>query len=837
MAYREGQRLKGSDGNIYVVQNGQPVLAPQSLGAGDPTLPSKVTKAQNEATASNYAPKNAQADALKAMYDAKIAEANAAVAAAKNSTDLKIAQANLQKTQAEIANLNSGKGHAIDALQQQLDRVGALYREKIKGGLPNPIWGHVPTATNEQFTTAAQGIVNPFQAAFRVPGVGSQSDTELRQFIEANTPTPHDTDLQIEEKMRNLQTRIDAEKGAQPAVAPDQAPDLGLATGKSRAQIDPALQGVAAKVGMMLANGTPGAKIEQFMKSNGVDPASTDLAAKLKYRISPEFKRWQRANPGAPYPIDPSFYTKQVPMTGARQFFNKTAATDVGGSAMAGVVAAGDALAGGRGAQMIGQISGDPGMAQTGMEMLRTDHPTASVAGDIAGQALFEAGLGRIPGAQALMATKWGRRGADALYGAYSGSGANPDDPLSGALTGAATNAGFGMAGRSAQRGVGRMLTGVKNPALQYLDNRGVPLTIGQIGRGSNNIVGRTIGGLEERAMGLPGFDAVIGKARQRGDEGFNRAAFKELGASGASTGAQGVVEGSGLVDNAYNFLNGAQIPLDAQFAGSQAGVRAAIPTIPAFGPEIGKSLDVIDKAAKGGSLSGRDWQSALRAAKANSASIQGQPFSQDAGSLLGDVQDNLVDLAGRQGPQGAVAKLQAANQLYSKFRTITKALDNGPAQMGELFSPKRLDTAALSNARGFGGQTAAVSGNRPFYDLTTAGKEVMPNLTPDSGTAGRMALMYALSTGGGAGLGALAGGDDRAGGAEMGAGYGAALGTLAGGVYSKPAQQIIQKTLLGDRNPAIQRIGNYLINQAKMAGIISSALGRDYVYQPELPQ
>jgi hypothetical protein len=155
---------------------------------------------------------------------------------------------------------------------------------------------------------------------------------------------------------------------------------------------------------------------------------------------------------------------------------------------------------------------------------------------------------------------------------------------------------------------------------------------------------------------------------------------------------------------------------------------------------------------------------------------------------------------------------------------------------MGELFSPKRLDTAALSNARGYGGQTAALSGNRPFYDLTTAGKEVLPNLTPDSGTAGRMALMYGLSAGGGAGIGALTGGDDKAGGGELGAGYGLALGTAAALPYSKAGQQIIQKMLLGDRNPAIVKMGNYLINKAKIAGLVNSAIGRDYVYQPELP-
>jgi hypothetical protein len=156
------------------------------------------------------------------------------------------------------------------------------------------------------------------------------------------------------------------------------------------------------------------------------------------------------------------------------------------------------------------RLSGDPEMAKTGMQLLRTNHPAASVGGDIAGQALFEAGVGRIPGANALMAGRWGRRGADALYGGLYGSG---DD------------------------------SGVKNQALQKLDNLGVPLTIGQIGHGSDNVLGKAVGGIEDRAAGLPVFDAIINAARSRGEEGFNRAAFEEMGGSGA-TGAQGVTRG-----------------------------------------------------------------------------------------------------------------------------------------------------------------------------------------------------------------------------------------------------------------------------------------------------
>jgi hypothetical protein len=84
--YREGQRLKGSDGNIYVVTNGVPVRA--SSPFAKPTLPyegpqaqATLTRTQQEiaqanATAAAIAEK-AKADARKAEADARISEHNA----------------------------------------------------------------------------------------------------------------------------------------------------------------------------------------------------------------------------------------------------------------------------------------------------------------------------------------------------------------------------------------------------------------------------------------------------------------------------------------------------------------------------------------------------------------------------------------------------------------------------------------------------------------------------------------------------------------------------------------------------------------------------------------
>jgi hypothetical protein len=460
----------------------------------------------------------------------------------------------------------------------------------------------------------------------------------------------------------------------------------------------------------------------------------------------------------------------------------------------------------------------------------------------MAGQGMVEATVNRIPGVRGLTANRWGQRGMDGLYGAYSGSGESDGGAGFGAVTGALTNATGGMLGRSAQRGVGRTFTGVRNPNLAYLNNADVPLTVGQIGRGSDNVVGNVVGGIEERFAGLPIADAIIGSARRRGDEGFNRAAFREAGGNGI-TGSHGVNDlRTNVVNPAYSFLDPVNLPYDAPFAGSQARVRATLPRN--MGAGVADRLDNIDNAVVNGSLSGRAWQDSIRGVRADRASLRGQPFSDQAINSLNDVEGNLQDLALRQGPPGTAANLENANRRNAQFRTIVSALDNGPAQRSdELFSASRLDTASRQGANQFGGQVSSIEGNRPFYNLTRAGMEVMPNLTPDSGTAGR-SLFYAslpavLGGSAGAAYGGLSDDGSAAQGGAAGAGAGAA-GTVVpaavlAALYSRRGQRGLQNLMLGPRNRNVERIGDALINNPRFGGMFGASLLRDYFLQDEL--
>src|SRR3546814_12698839 len=85
----------------------------------------------------------------------------------------------------------------------------------------------MPSAANAQFDTAGAGLGEVGLAAFRVPGVGSQSDAELRAFIAANRPSASDFDSRIKEKLLNLQSRLDqtySAYGMTPRMGPKRAP-------------------------------------------------------------------------------------------------------------------------------------------------------------------------------------------------------------------------------------------------------------------------------------------------------------------------------------------------------------------------------------------------------------------------------------------------------------------------------------------------------------------------------------------------------------------------------------------------------------------------------------
>ena len=135
----------------------------------------------------------------------------------KMQADIVKAQADADRARSELVKAKkpdpkaAGRIANLRALEAQINRVGQLYQ--AGPGSTRGISGlldYIPANANRQFDSAGAGLGEMGLAAFRVPGVGSQSDAELRAFVEANRPYASDRDEQIEEKMRNLQTRLGA---------------------------------------------------------------------------------------------------------------------------------------------------------------------------------------------------------------------------------------------------------------------------------------------------------------------------------------------------------------------------------------------------------------------------------------------------------------------------------------------------------------------------------------------------------------------------------------------------------------------------------------------------
>jgi len=492
----------------------------------------------------------------------------------------------------------AGRVGKLTSLATQIQRVRQLYDQSV--GQTSGVGGiadYFPTEANRQFDTASAGLAEQGLAAFRVPGVGAQSDTELRQFTQANRPQASDYDVSIEEKLRQLQLRTNTELQAlgQPQVDFSQqsqpvAPAIGgnqqqAATpgargpnyfdsgtgpggptlnggGGTQTVADPTKAGVAARLNELLKSGAPDAQVQQYAASVGADPAS--LSAVLAFR---------KQNPGYRGNYNASdLELKDEQLGGFRGLANSAAQSPIGAYA----INAADALT----ASNLDSLTANPALARAGLEGVRQANPYSSLAGTVTGSGLAAAGAelglaraGLGAGAAALV--------GDGLYGAAYGAGSSDDGSrLLGAAVGGVGGLGGGIAGRAAARGVGNALTGVRNADVQGLRAAGVPLTAGQA-------TGGVLKGVEDRLSGLPVIGDMVNARRREGFEGFNRAAFGEgLAPINAGTGGviaeQGIDAARAARSQAYrDALDPVQVQADAPFVADMQGVLRAGEALP----------------------------------------------------------------------------------------------------------------------------------------------------------------------------------------------------------------------------------------------------------------
>lgn len=210
-------------------QMGQPdQLRPVQIQQGQASIPNtqantQRTRVQTQGDMIDNTVKGATQQALiqKARAEAAKAAAEAIVAQrGANNPALSDDQRKAMMTRA-----------TLETIVPRLNRAQQLYQQDVAPETAGNMFGLADlfsTPTTGRFDTVGEQISDLGLAAFRVPGVGAQSDFEAKAFAAANKPNTSNWDSSIEEKFTNMRTRVDNNRralGMQPAEWAGYGPD------------------------------------------------------------------------------------------------------------------------------------------------------------------------------------------------------------------------------------------------------------------------------------------------------------------------------------------------------------------------------------------------------------------------------------------------------------------------------------------------------------------------------------------------------------------------------------------------------------------------------------
>ena len=502
----------------------------------------------------------------------------------------------------------------------------------------------------------------------------------------------------------------------------------------------------------------------------------------------------------------------EVPMSNVEQFRNNAPQTRLG-------TAAATALnAGGFGIPQA--LAGDQ------LQYLRDQNPVSAFAGDVTGivgatSALGKAGSSLAGKLAPSLLTGGGKAGniaravaPDAAYGAIYG-GVTEGDPLTGAAT---ATVGSG-AGQLLGKGLQKTFTGVTDPAVQYLTERGIPLTIGQT-LGNRGIAGRTMNKLESVHI----LGDMLARNRMDGLKAFEREALNDvvspIGGRVTTGGTEGLEQAQGAISQAYgDALSGVNVRPDAQFIGDAQSAMQAGAAVPKYGEDFTYMMnqEVGPVFGQSGQLSGPQLQSALQSLGKIRSGFAKNPdaMASYAADATSQMDDALTGLVSRQSPDTMPA-YNAAKGAFQRLAPFENARMTAINQ--EAITPAQLARSITNNTKNFGGRAAAARGDN-LTDLIRYGQEVLPPTVPNSGTADRLAgisgLLLPTALGG-----ASYGVSDLS---PTSAGALAALAALS----TKAGQNAAQKAL-AKRPKALKRFGGMFGGrqaQKGLAGMVTAPL------------
>jgi hypothetical protein len=768
------------------------------------------------------------------------------------------------------------KAANLDALVGQINRVQQLYDQGLRDEaipLLSSLGEYLPTPTNRQFDSAAAGMAEQGLAAFRVPGVGAQSDTELRQFVEANKPSAGDYDASIEEKLRQLRARVDStrqamglspaqwgnapseDRAAPPALgasgaAPPQAGGgstppilgplvnsdgriagnthdngsdgaMGIARGEVRREDNPVLAGVRDEYIKRLGRGDSAEQLIRWARDAGVHPSAfASIAAQAKFRHeNPEINLSEYDTSE----MDDKF----VPLTQAE----RQTAEDVDNPIGAFLVGAGDAASGFTLDNIVGMTGGNAERARLGMGEIADRNPVSSTLGTVAGGAMMALGGEAALGARGVAAGLPRALAADSAYGAAAGAGGTDDgsNRLLGAVKGAAAGAGGSLAGYGVGNALARTARGVSDASVNALRNEGVnALTVGQT-FGNSGRVGAAVKGAEDRLAGFPVIGDMVNARRSEGLRQFNNRAFDKAlepigGTVGDAVGEEAVERAQDAVSQAFtSALAGKGAVPDQAFARDISSAVMGVRSIKRIGDEVDDEVrDILEPYMTGPMLSGEALDDISRNLRDLKGRYRNDPLGVKVGKQVDRVERAIFDLFDRQA-SGTIPGYMAARQAYRRLSVLEDAVLKARNQDDRIFTAAQLGQVDRANAKKFGGKRAAARGDTPFHDYSNAGQAVLPNQVPDSGTAGRMLVPLVLVGAGGT--------SDAAG---MTDGAGLTIGSILAALYSRTGQRALTKPGRGMKagtrrraaleNPVTRRA----LGAAGAAGAAAALTGRE---------
>ena len=313
-----------------------------------------------------------------------------------------------------------------------------------------------------------------------------------------------------------------------------------------------------------------------------------------------------------------------------------------------------------------------------------------------------------------------------------------------------------GVAGTGVTRGVANVVAPKLSEAAQKLIGEGVNLTPGQM-------MGGALRKIEDKLTSVPLLGDIIDYSRTKGIEEFNKAAFKRAlepigGVVPKETGRAGVEAVKTQISDAYNTLLPKMtfVP-DKPLYDSLSRLDKVVVGLPK--PETKMVADnvkaIIQKhMPDNGLISGGSYkaiESDLGELASNYAGSKGTDAM--VGNAYKQALGQVRQALSRSNPEYA-EELGNINKAFANFSRIRRA--GSMANTQEMITPAQLANAVKA-ADESAGKGATATGKALMQDLTDAGVQVLPSKIPDSGTAGRSALVNMLLGAGGAAGGSSA--------------------------------------------------------------------------------